>query len=364
MQGKKTVEILRRAEAGDRISEEDAVCLLNARGADVWAIAQTADQLREKKVGNVVTYVRNQNLHITNICKNLCGFCSFGRPRGAEGAYRFGKAEVQAEALRAQERGVTEVCFLSGVHPNITAEDYAEMIGWVHEILPEVDLHVGSPDEIASAAEKSKISTRKMLEMCIAAGIGTVQGTAAEILVDSVRDIICPNKIKTAEWIRIIKEAHGLGLKSTSTIMYGTIESSEDIASHLGILREIQDETGGFTELVPLSYLYQNTSLYERGIAPKGATGRRDLLLFAVARIFLDNFDHIQIPWGKVGLKMTQLGLMAGGDDVGGTMFIDAVSTDAGSEEGGFFDPAEMERIASDAGRVLRQRTTRYQLID
>jgi FO synthase subunit 2 len=201
------------------------------------------------------------------------------------------------------------------------------------------------------------------LEQLREVGLGTLQGTAAEILVDSVRAVICPNKCDTATWVRIIKEAHSLGIRSTATIMYGHCESEADRAQHLGILREIQDETGGFTELVPLSYLHENTVLYQRGLAPAGATGREDLLLFAVARLFLDNFDHIQISWGKVGTKMAQLGLMAGGDDLGGTMFCDDVSLDAGGEDADYLDPGEMQRIAEDLGRTLRQRTTTYDLI-
>ncbi|HZD43427.1 MAG TPA: 5-amino-6-(D-ribitylamino)uracil--L-tyrosine 4-hydroxyphenyl transferase CofH [Methanomicrobiales archaeon] len=341
----------------------EASSLLKVRDRGIWDIVAAADEMRERKVGPVVTYVRNQNIHVTNICKNLCGFCGFGKPRGAEGTYFHGKEWITEQARLARERGVTEVCLLSGVHPDFTADSYAEMISWVHSAIPEADIHTASPDEIAWAAKRSEIPTLETIRMLREAGLGTLQGTAAEILVDRVREIICPRKVKTDEWVRIIKEAHHMGIRSTATIMYGSVETEEDRARHLGILREIQDETAGFTELVPLSWLHQNTPLYERGIAPPGATGREDILLFAVSRLFLDNFDHIQIPWQKVGLKVTALGLMSGGDDFGGTMFTDEVSAEAGGETGGYLAPEEMQRIAGDLGRTLRQRTTTYELV-
>jgi FO synthase subunit 2 len=226
-----------------------------------------------------------------------------------------------------------------------------------------VDIHTASPDEIAWAAGRSGVSTVEAIRQLRAAGLGTLQGTAAEILVDGIRAVICPNKCDTATWVRIIKEAHGLGIRSTATIMYGSCESEADRARHLAILRDIQDETGGFTELVPLSFLHEKTALYRAGLARPGATGREDILMVAVARLFLDNFDHIQVSWGKVGTKIAQAALLAGADDLGGTMFCDDVSVDAGGEGADYLDPAEMERIAVDLGRRLRQRTTLYEMV-
>ncbi|HOB17300.1 MAG TPA: 5-amino-6-(D-ribitylamino)uracil--L-tyrosine 4-hydroxyphenyl transferase CofH [Candidatus Methanoculleus thermohydrogenotrophicum] len=349
--------------AGHRLTEEEATRLFKTRGRDIWDVVAAADELRRRKVGDTVTYVRNQNIHITNICKNLCRFCGFGRRADDPGAFCDDLATVREKVQQARGRNVTEICLLSGVHPDYTLDSYIDLISCVREVAPEVDIHTASPDEIAWAAERSGVSSMEALEQLREVGLGTLQGTAAEILVDSVRAVICPNKCDTATWVRIIKEAHSLGIRSTATIMYGHCESEADRAQHLGILREIQDETGGFTELVPLSYLHENTVLYQRGLAPAGATGREDLLLFAVARLFLDNFDHIQISWGKVGTKMAQLGLMAGGDDLGGTMFCDDVSLDAGGEDADYLDPGEMQRIAEDLGRTLRQRTTTYDLI-
>jgi FO synthase subunit 2 len=194
-------------------------------------------------------------------------------------------------------------------------------------------------------------------------GLGTIQGTAAEILVDSVRNVICPRKVSTGEWVRIIKECHNAGLRSTATIMYGSYETARDQAEHLRILREIQDETHGFTELVTLPFVHTNTPLFRQGIARPGPTGREDLLMIAVSRLFLDNFDNIQVAWGKVGLKMTQLALLAGANDLAGTMFTDDVSGDAGAAGSDYLDPKDMERIVSDLGRKLRQRTTLYGIV-
>ncbi|HDR72596.1 MAG TPA: 7,8-didemethyl-8-hydroxy-5-deazariboflavin synthase subunit CofH [Methanoculleus sp.] len=354
------IQLLDDVLGGHRLTGEEAVGLLKTRDRGVWEIAAAADRMREHKAGDTVTYVRNQNLHVTNICKNICGFCSFGKPKGAKGTYFYGKEQIQEQAALAKDRGVTEICLLSGVHPDFTAESYRDIISWVREVVPRADIHTCSPDEIAWAAKQSGISTAEVIRMLRDAGLGTLQGTAAEILVDRVREIICPRKVSTAGWVRIIKEAHAMGIKSTATIMYGSVDTAEDRIRHLSILRDIQDETGGFTELVPLSWLYEHTPLFESGIAPRGATGREDLLLVAVARLFLDNFDHIQVPWQKVGLKMTSMLLRAGADDIGGTMFVDAVSADAGGEAGGFFDPEEMRRIVDDLGLTLRQRTTTY----
>jgi FO synthase subunit 2 len=196
-----------------------------------------------------------------------------------------------------------------------------------------------------------------------AAGLGSLCGTAAEILVDEVRKVICPGKISTDEWVRIIKEAHGLGIPTTATIMYGHCESAGDRVRHLSVLRAIQDETKGFTEFVPLSFVHMNTPLYRKGLARAGATGREDLLMTSISRLFLDNIDHIQVSWVKTGVKMAQIGLMAGADDLGGTMFEESISKGAGALNTDYLDPLEMERMASDIGRTLRERDTLYHLI-
>jgi len=348
---------------GHRLNEQEAEQLLKATGRDVWRITSAADEMRERRVGDTVTYVRNQNLHVTNICKNLCGFCGFGRKATDEGAYCHDKAAIQEQARLAKERGVTEICFLSGVHPGFTLDTYCEMMDWVHEAFPGVHIHAFSPDEVAHAAKKGKMLTTDVLTRLKQEGLGTIQGTAAEILVDSVRNVICPRKVPTAEWIRIIKEAHRAGMRSTATIMYGSYETPRDQAEHLRLLREVQDETHGFTELVTLPFVHTNTPLWQQGLARAGPTGREDLLMIAVSRLFLDNFANVQVAWGKVGLKMTQLALLSGANDLAGTMFTDDVTGDAGGAASDYLDPKDMERIVSDLGRTLRQRTTLYELV-
>ena len=348
---------------GHRLSGKEAELLLDAKGREVLAITAAADEMREHRVGNTVTYVRNQNLHVTNICKNLCGFCGFGRKVTDEGAYCHDKAGIQAQAKLAYERKVTEICLLSGVHPGFTLDTFVDLMHWVHEAAPGVHIHAFSPDEVAHAAHRGGISTPEVLSRLKEEGLGTIQGTAAEILVDSVRKVICPRKVPTADWVRIIREAHGMGLRSTVTIMYGSYETAADQIEHLGILRNIQDETYGFTELVTLPFVHTNTPLYQQGIARAGPTGREDLLMIAVSRLFLDNFTNVQVAWGKVGLKMTQLALLSGANDLAGTMFTDDVTGDAGASGSDYLDPKDMERIVADIGRKLRQRTTLYGLV-
>jgi len=355
--------IIRDAENGKRLTEEEALTLLNARGRDVLAIAAAADRIRERKAGNVVTYVRNQNLHVSNICKNLCGFCGFGRRAGDPGAYCMDKAGIQAQARLAADRRVTEICLLSGVNPAFSLDTYIDILHWVHEVAPGVHIHAFSPDEVLHAATKDSIPTTDVLQRLKEEGLGTIQGTAAEILVDSVRQVICPRKVSTADWVRIIREAHRTGFFSTATIMYGSYETAADQVRHLAILRELQDETHGFTELVTLPYVHASTPLFQQGISRPGPTGREDVLMIAVSRLFLDNFSNIQVAWGKVGLKMTQLALLAGANDLAGTMFTDDVTGDAGQSGSDYLDPADMERIVADIGRTLRQRTTLYDLV-
>ncbi len=349
--------------AGHRLSEQEAELLLSARGRDAWRVAAAADELRERLAGDTVSYVRNQNLHITNICKNLCGFCGFGRRAGDEGAYCHDRQGIQAQARLARERNVTEICLLSGVHPDFTLDTFTDILHWIHEVFPGVHIHAFSPDEVAHVAKKAKIPTTGVLSWLKEEGLGTIQGTAAEILVDPVRNVICPRKVCTGDWVRIIQEAHRAGLRSTATIMYGSYETARDQAEHLRILRDIQDETRGFTELVTLPFVYPGTPLYKQGIARPGPTGREDLLMIAVSRLFLDNFRNLQVAWGKIGLKMTQLALLSGANDLAGTMFTDDVSGNAGASGSDYLDPEDMERIVADLGRTLRQRTTLYELV-
>ena len=357
-------ELLSDTLAGHRLTEEEAVRLFATRDRDVWAIAAAADELREERIGDVVTYVRNQNINVTNLCVNACGFCGFSRKPGDPDVYRYDETVVRKKAREARERNVTEICTVSGLHPGFDAQSYIDIYSWIRDEAPAVHIHASNPMEVAYAARRSGLSTREVLIAMKAAGLSTLCGTAAEILVDDLRRVICPDKIDTATWVRVIREAHYLGIPSTATIMYGHCESDADRARHLGILREIQDETHGFTEFVPLSFIHENTALYRAGLARAGATGREDLLMFAVARLFLDNFDHVQASWVKLGTKMAEAALLAGADDLGGTLFEESISREAGARGTSYLDPGDMRRMAEDLGRMLRQRTTTYDLLD
>jgi FO synthase subunit 2 len=354
--------LLSDVKEGHRLSEAEARRLFKTQNRDVWDIAAAADEQREHVVGNAVTYVRNQNINVTNLCINSCGFCGFSKKPGDEGIYFHDRDTIQKKAALAKSRRVSEICTVSGLHPEFTAQSYIDIYRWITEAAPGVHLHASNPMEVAYGARKSGMSTRDVLVAMKDAGLCSLCGTAAEILVDPVRKTICPQKITTDEWVRIITEAHQLGIPSTATIMYGHCESDADRVCHLAILRELQDETHGFTEFVPLSFIHMNTPIYKSGKARAGATGREDLLMVAVARLFLDNFKNIQVSWVKEGIKMAQLGLLAGANDLGGTMFEESISKGAGATNTDYLDPAEMERVAEDCGRILRRRTTLYDL--
>jgi len=346
--------------AGHVMSEEEALILLTTKDRGIFAIAEAADMLRAERCGDAVTYVRNQNINITNCCVNACGFCGFRRDPGDADAIFYPDEVIRGKVQEAQERGVTEICTVSGLHPDFTADSYTGIIRLIREEAPEVHIHASNPMEVAYGAKKSGITTREMLSRMQEAGLGTLCGTAAEILADPVRRVICPGKIDTATWVRIIKEAHAMGILTTATIMYGHVETPADIVAHLKILRDIQTETGGFTEFVPLSFIHYNTPIYRSGLARAGATGREDFLMYAVSRLYLHNFENIQVSWVKHGIKFAQLALLAGANDLGGTMFEESISKGAGAKNTDYLDPAEMERMAADIGRRLVQRTTQY----
>jgi FO synthase subunit 2 len=355
--------ILKKAVEGDRLTEEEALILFSVKDRAVWDIARAADKVRQQKTGNIVTYVKNQNINVTNLCVNSCGFCGYSKKPGDEGIYIYTKEQVQEKVRQAKARDVTEICTVSGLHPDFNADSYADIYRWIREAYPGVHIHASNPMEVAYAAKKSGITTREVLLSMRDAGLGSLCGTAAEILVDRVRKVICPQKISTDEWGRIIREAHNLDIPSTATIMYGHCENDTDRVRHLAVLRDIQDETHGFSEFVPLSFIHMDTPLFRKGLCRAGATGREDLLMVAIARLFLDNFRNIQVSWVKEGVKMAQVSLLAGANDLGGTMYEESISKGAGAQNTDYLDPAEMERMATDAGLALRQRTTLYHLL-
>lgn len=354
--------ILADISAGNRLQPEDAVRLMKTRGRDALLVYAAADAIREEKVGNIATFVRNNNIHITNICKNLCGFCGFGRKATDEDAYIFTREQIKEQLVAAGKRQVTEICLLSGVNPEFDLNDYLELLHTCREVLPDVHIHGFSPDEISWAARQSNVSPHDVLRAMQKAGLSSLQGTGAEILVDEVRSVICPAKVSSSEWEETIRIAHEEGFRSSATIMYGSVESVQDRITHLDIIRRIQDDTGGFTEMVLLPYIHQQTPLHTKGLVSFGPTASEDLLMTAVSRLFLDNFDHIQISLPKLGPKMAQAALCAGADDLSGTMYQDAVTEDAGGVAW-CIEPDEMEYIVRDLGRSLKERTTFYEII-
>lgn len=349
--------------AGHRLTPQEAAGLFRVKGQDVFKVALAADEKRREVAGENITFIRNQNINCTNICVNQCGFCGFSRGEDDEDAYLLTSEELDCQARLAAQRGVTEICSVSGLHPSYTLSSYLDIFRTLKTAAPGVHLHASNPMEVAFAAKKSGCSSIEVLHAFKEAGVGTLCGTGAEILSDPVRAIICPGKISTAEWVKIIKEAHTMGIQTTATIMYGHCESEDDRAMHLSIIRDIQDETGGFTEFVPLSFIHQKTPLFNRGLARAGATGREDLLMTAISRLFLDNMKNIQVSWVKYGLKMAQVGLLAGANDLGGTLYEESISREAGATSGSYLDPAEMDHITSDIGRPLKERRTDYSLI-
>jgi FO synthase subunit 2 len=355
--------LLADVAGGHRLSGSEALSLFQVQNRMVWEIASAADELREERAGEVVTYVRNQNINVTNLCVNACGFCGFSKKPGDPGVYHLTREQVREKAALADERGVTEVCTVSGLHPAFTAYSYPDILSWIREKAPNVHIHASNPMEVAYAASKSGWSTERVLREMKEAGLDSLCGTAAEILDDQVRQVLCPQKIDSATWVRIIREAHALGIPTTATIMYGAYEDDNARIRHLEIVRDIQDETGGFTEFVPLSYIHLNTPLFRSGIARSGATGREDILMYAVSRLFLDNIRNLQVSWVKLGTKLAQLGLLAGANDLGGTLYEESISKGAGARSAEYLDPLDMKRMAEDLGRPIRQRTTLYRLI-
>ena len=348
---------------GARLTEEEAEYLLSLRGSDIWKVTAAADTLRERRCGDIVTYVRNMNIHVTNICKNRCGLCAFGRKASDPDAFCFSGEEFNERVRAARQEKVSEVCYLSGIHPSFTLETYENIIRTFHAEIPGIHVHGCSPDEILFAAERSGVTTKEALQRLKDAGLNTVQGTAAEILDDGVRKIICEKKLSTAEWCRIMREAAELGFKGTATMMYGSVESNAHRAHHLQIIRDMQDDTGMFTEMDSMAFLHKNTPLAKAGLVSHDSFGREDILVTAVSRLFLDNIRNIQIPWTKMGKKMAGLCLCTGGNDLGGTMFSDPLSRTAGAdEEADYFSPEDMAVMCQDLGRTLRERDTLYNL--
>lgn len=354
-------EILARALEGKRLSRGEGLRLLTASPEETLAIALVAHRVARRRVGNVATYVVNRNINFTNVCVNSCGFCAFRRSMESRDAYLLSAVEVAARAVEAKQRGATEVCIQGGLHPRLDLDYYLSLLDAVRAAV-DIHIHAFSPMEIAYASRRSGVPVREALRLLVEHGLGSIPGTAAEILDPGVRSIICPSKLSAEEWVSIVKTAHRLGIPTTATMLYGHVERPEHQLTHLEALRRIQDSTKGFTEFVPLSFVHSNAPIYRSGFSKGGATGIEDLRVFAASRLYLDNFRNLQASWVKLGPKLAQLMLCYGANDLGGTLMEENISRSAGLHRE-MLGKAELERMILEAGLEPRQRDTLYNLL-
>ena len=359
---------LDKALSAKDISVDEAVELLDSTGLELNLSVMVADELRKRTVGDYATYVVNRNINFTNVCIKQCGFCAFSRDfREEEEGYFLPTEEIVRRAQEAASLGATEVCIQAGLPPKMDGHIYIDICKAVKKELPDIHIHAFSPEEVIYGAVRSETPVPEYLKMLKEAGVGSLPGTAAEILDQSLRDMISPGRISVKDWIRVIKQAHALRIPTTSTIMYGHVETSRHKAEHIDLLRNIQKETHGFTEFVPLSFVHTEAPMYNRktvhGIRP-GADGNEVVKMHAVARIMLNNhISNIQVSWVKEGARMSQLLLAAGVNDFGGTLINESISTAAGAQHGQLLRPKEIRQLIRAAGRIPVQRSTTYRTL-
>jgi len=352
---------------GGELSVADGVRLTEVNGRDLHALGLVADEMRRRQAGDVVTYVINRNINFTNVCIKHCTFCAFSRDHREEEGYFLPMDEVVRRAIEAWEMGATEVCIQAGLPPKLDGSYYVDLCRAIKAAVPEMHLHAFSPEEILYGSTRSGLPIPEYLTTLKGAGLGTLPGTSAEILDQQIRDVIARGRITVEQWIEVITSAHALGIRTTSTIMYGHVEQPAHWIAHMNLLRDIQKDTGGFTEFVPLSLIHQEAPMYQRRLVPgvrPGATGVEVVKMHAIARLFLGpTFRNIQCSWVKEGPKFAQVLLAAGANDMGGTLINESISTSAGASYGQLVPPVELRRLIRDAGRVPAQRDTEYGLI-
>ncbi|MBP1632147.1 MAG: hypothetical protein H6Q11_435 [Acidobacteria bacterium] len=359
--------VLERSREGRRPGAAEVELLLTARGEEAEAVAAAADERRRRAVGDTVTYVVNRNINYTNRCRYQCGFCAFSRGRreagGREQPFLLEVGEIARRAAEAWEQGATEVCLQGGIHPAFTGQFYLEVIRAVKAAAPGLHVHALSPLEVHQGAESLGVPVAEFLRRLRDAGLGSLPGTAAEVLDDGVRRLLCPDKIGTARWAEVVTAAHRLGIPTTATIMFGHVDSPQSWARHLGVVRRIQETTGGFTEFVPLPFVHMEAPVYRQGRARPGPTWDEVVLVHAVARLALDGLiPNLQASWVKLGLDGAAALLRAGANDLGGTLMDEGISRAAGAAHGPGVTPEALERVVIDAGRVPARRTTLYGL--
>ena len=356
--------VLSRAADGERLLQDDIVALFEADGEDYAAIVALADDLRRKVVGDAVTYVINRNINYTNICLYKCGFCAFskGSTRAARGpAYRLDYEEVGRRAAEAWTRGATEVCLQGGIHPDYDGNTYLDVVRTVRAAAPDIHIHAFSPLEVTHGAQTLGLPLEDFLAQLRDTGLSTLPGTAAEILDPEVRAIICPDKVTTEQWLDVMRTAHAVGLRTTATIMFGHVETYRHWARHLLHIRALQEETGGFTEFVPLPFVHMEAPIWRKGKARSGPSYREAVLMHAVARIVLHPvIENIQVSWVKMGPDGAAAILGAGANDLGGVLMDESITRAAGGQNGQEFTASSMIELARSVGRTPRQRTTLY----
>jgi FO synthase subunit 2 len=359
----KTKKILEES-LDNPISSEDALYLMNVKGQDITALLLAADIVRKKIVGDKVTFLENRNINFTNVCVGTCGFCAFKRDEKDEDAFFMSVDEIVDIAKKEYENGAKEFCIQGGLHKDIDIYFYEDILREVKKACPNVHIHAFSPMELYYGSKKAEISLRDGLKLLKKVGLGTTPGTAAEILNDEVRKIICPTKLSTQEWIEVITTIHDVGIKTTATMMYGHIDTAENRIEHLNIIRNIQKETGGFTEFVPLSFMHEKAPLFLEGKAQTGATGTEDLKVYAISRLMFHNdLKNIQSSWVKLGFKFAQVSLLAGANDLGGTLGEENISKSAGASFGVKTEVSNLKKIIENIGRTPALRDTLYENI-
>jgi 7,8-didemethyl-8-hydroxy-5-deazariboflavin synthase CofH subunit len=355
--------ILEKALAGKDLDSGDGLALCGVADDDLLAVVKIANELRRRAVGDQVTYVVNRNLNFTNVCTVGCAFCGFGRGPRSPDAYFHSTESLVAKSVEAVERGATEVCIQGGLPRDLDGRYYADLLRAIKSRLPNLHLHAYSPMEIMYGAEKTGMNLPGYLRTLKQAGLGSIPGTAAEILDDKVRQVLSPNKLKVRQWIDVIRTAHELSIPSTSTMMYGHAELPEHWVRHLLLLREIQMDTGGFTEFVPLGFIHSQTRLFRAGRARAGSSLTEHLLVHALARLLLNgHIKNIQVSWVKLGFKGALACLEAGANDFGGTLMEESISKAAGANFGESVSPDELRALIRTIGRTPAERTTTYKI--
>jgi len=357
--------ILDRALSNHEIAVDEATQLFDAEGSDLLAMTAAADYLRSQTIGDVVTYVINRNINFTNVCVKACGFCAFSRGHLAEEGYFLPTEEIIRRATEARDLGATEVCVQAGLAPGMDGWHYVKLCRALKESLPDLHIHGFSPEEVLYGSTLTGVTVRDYLSALKEAGVGSLPGTSAEILVDDIRRQVSPGRITTNQWINLIQTAHEVGIPTTSTIMYGHIESSHDKAVHLGILRDLQNRTGGITEFVPLSFVYEEAPMFHRKRIPglrQGASGAEVMKMYAVSRLMLNRWiPNLQVSWVKEGPKLSQIALLAGANDFGGTLINESISTAAGAGYGQLMKPSQFRGLIREMGRIPAERSTTYE---